>query len=143
MRTDCILKSRPVQLIMYAVLKSPGIKFPIPQESKLVPKVIGTELLIKVLGHARTMVSIFLPDTRFTPRGCSMHPGHACCSTGTDSGNFKMGCIQGGEKKIKKEARKELVMRQFRNICPELRNKKRTPSVLPFLCCLGNWMSHY
>ena len=54
-----------VWLIIYAVLKSPGIKgslFPIPQESRLVPKVIGTVLLIKAVGRVRTASSTVLLD---------------------------------------------------------------------------------
>lgn len=82
--------------------QSPGIKFLIQQESRLVSKVIGIALLIKVLGHTSPMESIFLPDIgllRTAPLftlGMRATPEAQIPSL---IGNFKMCAVSKGERK--------------------------------------------
>lgn len=87
--------------------QSPGIKFLIPQEPRLVPKVIGIALLIKVLGHARTEESIFFSDIRLL---CAAPPftlgSHAAPEAQIPSliGNFTTCAVSKGERKGREEA---------------------------------------
>ena len=82
--------------------QSPEIKFLIPQEPRLVPKVIGIALLIKVLGHARTEESIFFFDVRLLPVAPPFTLGSRAApeaQTPSLAGNFTMCDMSKGERK--------------------------------------------
>lgn len=139
----CILhfKIWLVWLIIDGILKSPGIKFPIPQESSLVPKVIGVALLIKVLGLPlwEQWLSTFLPDIWLlhaaTPVTLGMRATLAA-QIPSWTGHFKMCCVQGKKEggKISSTSVSEYL---------SWIKKKRTSVLLSFLCRLRNWISHY